>query len=293
MVHHPQRAAALIVASAFMFALTGATVKAASARLPYTEVVFFRSALGLVALLPWLVRGGLRGLATATPGLHLLRGTTGLAAMYCFFYALGHLELATAVLLNYSAPLFIPFIAAVWLGEPVPRSLRWGIPLGFVGIALILQPGLAWPGRGAMLDPAALIGVAAGLLAAVSFVAIRRLHASEPTTRIVFYFGVISTGVSALPLLWTWQTPDPALWGLLAAMGVCATAGQLLLTRAYALAPAAQVGPFTYTVVVFSALLGWALWGEVPGPWASLGTVLVVVAGILAIQHRSRSGAAE
>ncbi|MFB6259435.1 MAG: DMT family transporter, partial [Thiohalorhabdaceae bacterium] len=138
---------------------------------------------------------------------------------------------------------------------------------------------------------AALIGVAAGVLAAVSFVTIRRLHDSEPTTRIVFYFGVISTLISAIPLAWTWRTPDPALWGLLATMGASATGGQLLLTRAYALAPAAQVGPFTYTVVLFSAALGWALWGEVPGPWSAVGTVLVVVAGILAIQHRTPSGA--
>lgn len=291
MIHQPQRAAVLIIASAFMFALTGATVKAASVALPYTEVVFFRSALGLIALGPWLVRGGVQGLTTAAPGLHLFRGLTGVAAMYCFFYALGHLELATAVLLNYSAPLFIPFIAALWLGEPVPRSLRWAIPIGFVGIALILQPGLFIPTGGGRFDPAALIGVAAGMLAAVSFVTIRRLHASEPTTRIVFYFGVISTLISAVPLAWTWRTPDPALWGLLAAMGISATGGQLLLTRAYALAPAAQVGPFTYTVVLFSAALGWFWWDEVPGPWAVIGTLLVVLAGVLAIQHRKPSGA--
>ncbi|MFB6259434.1 MAG: EamA family transporter, partial [Thiohalorhabdaceae bacterium] len=80
---------------------------------------------------------------------------SGVAAMYCFFFALGHLELATAVLLNYSAPLFIPFIAAAWLGEPVPRSLRWAIPIGFVGIALILKPGLFFPTGGGRFDPAA------------------------------------------------------------------------------------------------------------------------------------------
>ncbi|MEF8792675.1 DMT family transporter [Thiohalorhabdus sp.] len=291
MIHRPQQAAALIIASAFMFALTGATVKAASAALPYTEVVFFRSALGLIALSPWLMRGGLQGLTTAAPGLHLFRGLSGVAAMYCFFFALGHLELATAVLLNYSAPLFIPFIAAIWLGEPVPRRLRWAIPIGFVGIALILKPGLFLPTGGGRLNLAALIGVAAGMLAAVSFVTIRRLHHSEPTTRIVFYFGVISTIISAVPLVWTWRTPDPALWGLLAGMGASATGGQLLLTRAYALAPAAQVGPFTYSVVLFSAALGWAWWEEVPGPWAVLGTLLVVVAGVLAIQHRRPSGA--
>jgi drug/metabolite transporter (DMT)-like permease len=267
-----------------MFALTGATVKAASAHLPHTEVVFFRSFLGLVALIPWLVRAGLSGLSTDRPGLHLFRGMTGLAAMYCFFYALGHLELATAVLLNYSAPLFIPFIAAAWLREAVPALLRWAIPIGFVGIILILKPG--W----GVLEPAALFGVAAGVLAATSFVSIRRLHGSEPTTRIVFYFGVISTLGSAVPLFWTWQTPEPAHWLLLAAMGGSATAGQLLLTQAYSLAPAAQVGPFTYTVVIFSAILGWVVWGEVPGGLSAVGALLVVLAGVLAIKERGPRG---
>jgi len=267
-----------------MFALTGATVKAASAHLPHTEVVFFRSFLGLVALIPWLVRAGLSGLSTNRPGLHLFRGMTGLAAMYCFFYALGHLELATAVLLNYSAPLFIPFIAAAWLREPVPALLRWAIPIGFVGIILILKPG--W----GVLEPAALFGVAAGVLAATSFVSIRRLHGSEPTTRIVFYFGVISTLGSAVPLFWTWQTPEPAHWLLLAAMGGSATAGQLLLTQAYSLAPAAQVGPFTYTVVIFSAILGWVVWSEVPGGLSAAGALLVVLAGVLAIKERGPRG---
>ena len=276
----PRRAAAFVVASAFMFALTGATVKAASVHLPHTEVVFFRSFLGLVALIPWLLRAGLSGLATQRPGLHLFRGAAGLSAMYCFFYALAHLELATAVLLNYSAPLFIPFIAALWLREPVPALLRWAIPMGFVGIVLILKPG--W----GVLEPAALLGVAAGVLAAAAFVTIRRLHDTEPTTRIVFYFGVISTIGSALPLFWTWETPEPAVWLLLAGMGMAATGGQLLLTQAYSLAPAAQVGPFTYTVVIFSAVLGWAVWGEVPGWLSAAGAALVILAGMLAIKER-------
>ncbi len=280
MEQSPPRAAAYVLASAFMFALTGATVKAASAHLPFTVVVFFRSALGLAALTPWLLRGGLRGLATERPGLHLVRGLTGLGAMYCYFFALGHLDLAAAVLLNYSAPLFIPIIAALWLGERIAPTILWATPLGFLGIALILRPG--WD----LLGPAAVAGVAAGILAAFSFVTIRRLHDSEPTTRIVFYFGVTSVVISALPLPFTWQEPEPAQWGLLVAMGASATGGQLLLTRGYALAPAHQVGPFTYTVVVFAVLLGWGLWGEVPGQWFALGALLVVLAGILAIQAR-------
>lgn len=280
MHHQPARAAAFVLGSALLFAVTGATVKAASAQLPHLEVVFFRSFFGLVGLLPWVARHGLRGMATHRPGLHLIRAGAGLAAMVGFFYALAHLELATAVLLNYSAPLFIPFIAAVWLGEPLRRALLWAVVIGFVGIALILKPG--W----ATLSPAALAGLSAGVLAAVAFVAVRRLHSSEPTTRIVFYFGVLSTVLSALPLPWIWVMPSPAIWALVVAMGASATGGQLLLTHAYSLAPAAQVGPFMYSVVVFSAGLGWAIWGEMPDAWSALGTVLVVAAGVLAMRHR-------
>ena len=88
-----------------------------------------------------------------------MRGLAGLAAMYCFFYALAHLRLADAVLLNYSLPLFMPFIESVWLGEPFPRRPGWP-SLGFLGILLILKPGME------IFQPAALVGVVAALFAA-------------------------------------------------------------------------------------------------------------------------------
>ena len=273
-----RRGALLMLASGLLFSTMGALVKHISAHLPNEMVVFVRSAMGLLALLPWVLHRGVGQLRTKNLRGHLGRGLAGVAAMYCYFYAIAHLPLAEAVLLNYSTPLFIPFIAALWLGERVAPRLWAAIGIGFIGVLLILKPGHD------IFTPVSLIGLASGLFAALAMVSIRRLSRTEPTLRIVFYFSLVCTAVSALPLAWRWQTPDPKLWTLLIGMGALASAAQLLLTRAYSHAPAAQVGPFTYSTVVFAAAIGWMFWGETPGLLSFGGAALVCLAGILTIR---------
>jgi drug/metabolite transporter (DMT)-like permease len=276
------RGALLAALAAVMFACMGASIKAASAELPNEVVVFFRNLFGLAVLLPWLARSGTAVLATRRLHEHVLRTLTGLGAMYCFFYTIAHMHLAEAILLNFTAPLFVPFIALLWLGERLTREAVWAMIIGFAGVALILKPGME------LFSPVALVGLASGALAAWAVVGVRRMSDTEPTTRIVFYYSTIATGVSAVPLAWSWQAPEPRLWLLLLAAGLFATAGQLLMTRGYSLGPAARIGPFTYSSVAFAALLGWMLWGEVPDPLSLGGVTLVCVAGIIALRRGPR-----
>jgi drug/metabolite transporter (DMT)-like permease len=269
------RGAALMVASALFFALMGLGVKLASAAgLSNAMVVFGRNLFGLIALAPWAALR-LRGTGSGRPAWreHLVRSLAGLASMYCYFYAIAHVGLAEAVLLTYSLPLFMPAIASLWLGEPFPRGLWPGLVLGFLGIALVLKPGSA------LFQPAALIGLGSALFAALAQVGVRRLTATEPVTRIVLYFAVVSTVVSVLPAGLDQSWPSSRGWWLLAATGTVATVAQLLLTRAYAHAPAAQVGPFIYACVPFAALFDGALLGHWPDRLTSAGAVLVCAAG--------------
>jgi drug/metabolite transporter (DMT)-like permease len=272
------RGALMMVLSALLFALMGVAVKRAAQELPNAMVVFFRNAVGLLALTPWIWRLGRRGLGTRHLREHVVRSLAGLASMYCFFYALAHLRLADAILLNYSIPLFMPFVESAWLGEPFPRRFWRVILLGFAGIVLILKPGLT------LFQPAALVGVLSALFASVAQVGIRRLTRTEPVERIVFYFGLIGTAISAVPLVREWRTPPATMWALLAGLGIVATAGQLALTRAYSHAPATQVGPFIYTAVLFAAALDWAFWGMLPDRLSVAGALLVVTAGVLALR---------
>ena len=286
-MHHDNlaRGATLMITAALLFAATGAIIKHVSAQLPNEMVVFFRSFFGLVALMPFFLRHGPRYYATHRLGAHMVRALAGVTAMYCYFFAIAHLPLAEAVLLNYTAPLFIPLAAFLWVGESFSRKLWWPIGIGFIGIVFILKPGMS------LLAPIALIGLAAGLFSALAMAGIRKLTNTEPATRVVFYFSLTSTLVAALPLAWRWQTPAVDLWFPLFLIGVLSTVAQILMTRGYAQAPAAQVGPFLYAIVVFAGLFGWALWEEIPDALSLAGTLLVILAGNLAIRLGGRVSA--
>ncbi|MFO7859198.1 MAG: DMT family transporter [Ectothiorhodospiraceae bacterium] len=275
--------ALFIVVSEFLLAGMSAVIKVLSASTPEAMLVFFRNFFGLLVLLPLVARQGLGSLATRVPHLHLLRATAGVSAMYCFFYTIGHMALAEALLFKLTAPFFIPLVALMWLGEGIPTTARVAIGLGFVGVAFILQPGSGG------LQAVAFVGLAGALLAGLAKVTIRRMSRTEPATRIVFWFGTLATLISAVPLLWSWETPAPETLAWLLAMGASATAAQLLLTRAYALAPAGQLGPFTYVSVVFGALLGWLFWGEYLDMATFLGMFRWITAGILTTRGGRRS----
>ena len=122
--------------------------------------------------------------------------------MYCFFYAIAHMPLADAMLLKLSAPLFIPLVALFWLGERFTWHVVAALATGFAGVSLILVPDFD------RMAPVAMIALMGGALAAVAKVTVRRLSATEPAARTVFYFSAIGTLASIVPLFWLWDTPD-------------------------------------------------------------------------------------
>ncbi len=274
------RAALATTLAALMFASMGVTVRYASASLPSEVLVFLRNCFGLLFLLPWLYHRGITSLKTNHLSGHITRSVTGLAAMYCFFYAIAHLPLAEAVLLNFSSPIFTAIIALLWLGEEATRKLILAIIIGFFGICLILKPGIG------ILSAAALVGLISAIFAAMAMVSIRDLSKTEPTRRIVFYFSVIATLISAIPMFWYWQTPDlkPLLAMIFA--GLSATLGQLFLTYGYSLAPAARVSPYSYNTIIFAAIYGWIFWSETPDIFTLFGALLIICAGIITLLSR-------
>jgi drug/metabolite transporter (DMT)-like permease len=196
-----------------------------------------------------------------------------------FFHTLAALPLATAVTLNYTAPLFLAALSAWWLHERHGRGLLFAVGLGFVGVALLLRPVFderAWL-------PAAM-GLASGFLAAVAYVNIKRLgKLGEPAWRVVFHFTLFSSvGGAAWMALVDFNPPRLADLPLLAGIGVAATVAQLALTRAYQRGRTLVVGALAYTTVGFAALGGVWVYDESLPPVAWLGMALVAAAGVLA-----------
>lgn len=270
-----------IVAAELMFASMGASIRFVSDQLNNPMVVFTRNLLGMLFLLPWLLRGGMDSFKTSVPHLHLLRGLAGVSAMYCFFYAIANMPLANAMLLKLSAPLFMPIIALLWLQERFTWHVVLALAVGFSGVGVILAPDLA------AASTVSLIALAGGAFAAVAKVTVRRLSRSEQGPLIVFYFACSGLVISILPLPWFWQTPQASqiLWLIL--LAAFATAGQLLLTRGMACAPAARLGPFTFLSVVFGAALGWFLWDEAITLTTSVGALLILFSAYLTGRGRS------
>ena len=266
----------LIIASEAFLVLSGTLVKWASESLPSLQIVFGRNALALAILLPWIIYKSVPVLKTQVLHLHFMRAFVGVSAMSCMFYAWGHLPLAQAALFKQTAPFFVPFIAFFWLGEQVSRVTKLAILVGFVGVVMVLNPAQGEVNIAAFV---ALLGASLGALAKVT---IRRMHVSESTQTIVFYFALFSTLIMLLPALYVWQPMAMGDWALLSTIALTSTIAQLLLSKAYGMEKAGVLAPFTYSSVVIAAVLGWVFWSESLGWIQWLGMLVIAFGGLAA-----------
>ncbi len=273
----PVQGAALLALSALLFSLMGVGIREVSVSVNNESVVFLRNLVGVLFFLPLILFKGLRPLKTTRLKSHLLRTTYGLAAMYCFFYAIAHLPLADAMLFTYSAPLFTPLIAWWWLKEPLSKRMLLTTVVGLSGVLLVAKPSAA------LLDSHALIGLTASVMAAFAFVSIREMSDTEPAYRIVFYFSLFSALLSAIPLTWAWQPINEYDLWLLLVIGLLATSSQIIMSKAYSLASPGLIGPFAYLAIVFAGLIAWLRWGETPDVTSLIGAALIFSASLLSI----------
>ena len=273
----PVSGARLMLASAAAFAGMTAAAKLLGARLPVFEIVFVRAALSVLATL-WLARrAGVPALGTRRP-LLWLRGLFGFAGVSCSFYAVIHLPLAEATLLQFTHPLFTVALAALLLGERVERATLLGVPLALLGLLLVVRPSALFGGASAELDAfAAGVAIAGAFFAADAYVSVRHLaRTGEHPLAIVLSFPLVTTLLSAPLMLQGFVWPRGVEWLWLLAAGGCAQIGQICLTRGIQLLPASRATVFSYTQIVFAAALGALLFGERPDAWTLAGGALVL-----------------
>ncbi|MFQ5786151.1 MAG: DMT family transporter [Alphaproteobacteria bacterium] len=275
----PVRAALWMVGSCACFTVLTALIRYLSATIDPLEIVFFRNLFGMAVMLPWLFHRGLGALTTTRLPLHALRALVGLVAMIAWFTAVSRMNLADAVALSFTSPLFAT-VAAIFLLSEVVRLRRWlAIGAGFLGAMIILRPGFA------EIPPAALLVLLSSMAMgfAVSLVKILTRHdASEP---IVFYMVLFLTPASLVPALFVWQTPTLDELGLLVALGGMATLGHLCLVRAFASADATAVLPFDFVRLPLIALAGYLVFDETLDVWTGLGAAIILSSSVY-IAHR-------
>jgi len=262
------------------FALMGVFVKLGAPHFSAAEMVFWRSFLSMATTAALLWHAGMT-IRTPRLGMHMHRGVSGFVSLFMFFYALTLLPVAMAMTLNYTSPLFVALLFTLMARERVGPMLWMTVVLGFIGAVMLLRPTITpaqlWP---------ALVGLASGALSAVAYWNVRQLvQADEPEERVVFYFALFSTAgalVWMLPQPWHAVTMDNV--GYLAGVGIFGTVAQLAMTRAYGKGPAIVSAALSYSGIVFAAVLGIVVFGDALPLVAWIGIVVIIVAGIIAVQ---------
>ena len=129
-----------VILGEVFFVSMGMLVKILGESIPNHHLVFYRNLLAAIVLIPLLHKQGFQRIKTRRIGMHLIRSICGVLAMYCFFYALANIELANAMLLKLTGPIFIPIIAILWIQEHVTLKTTIGIAIGFMGVIIFLNP---------------------------------------------------------------------------------------------------------------------------------------------------------
>lgn len=261
--------------SALLFSVMGICIRYASHTVDNYTIVFFRNVVGLILFLPFIFKQGMGFVKTEKLWMHTWRSIVGLAAMYGFFYAIAHLKLSNAMVFTYSSPIFIPLIAWLFLKEKVTTAMLCAAGLGFIGVFCVAKPDQG------LLNWISIVGISSSLLASLAFVTVRALTQTEPPERIVFYFCLIGSLLSVIPMFWVWRPYHLYELFFLIAAGVLANVSQIFMSHAYRLAPAGQIAPVNYIAIIFAGIWGFLLWNEVPDLYSVIGFGIILLAILL------------
>lgn len=269
----------MLIAGA-LFATMGTFAKLLGTKFSGAELSLYRSLAGLVIVGGFILWKRSSVLTPFWRG-HFWRGTTGTVSLIGYFYAMTKLPLATAIMLNYTSPIFLTILSHVLLKEKLSHRLVFAIALGFIGVALLLRP--TFEGENAY---AGFIGLASGFFAACAYLNVKKLgDAGEPEWRVVFYFAVAGTIGSAIfqtLVAGSFQAINAPNIPYLLGLGIAATAAQLAMTRAYHRGNTLVVGAFAYSTVIFASLAGIFIFNELLPPIAWVGMAIIVASGLLA-----------
>jgi drug/metabolite transporter (DMT)-like permease len=278
----------LMLCAALLFSVMGVCVKLASSQYAAGEMVFYRALVGALVIFG-VTRARGESLATPVPAMHFWRSASGVVALMLWFHAIGGLPLATAMTLNYMSSVWMALFligGSVLVGAGrVDGRLVAAVLAGFAGVALVLRPTVdqqqLWFG---------LTGLLSGMLAALAYLQVTALgRAGEPALRIVFYFSIGGLGAGALwMLLQGASAHTPRGLVLLLAIGILATAAQMMMTRAYRIGTTLVNASLQYLGIVFSFAFGALLFDDAVSASAVAGIVLIILAGLYATALRTR-----
>jgi drug/metabolite transporter (DMT)-like permease len=268
-----------------LFTVMDTSIKWLSAGYPVHELLFTNALFALVPVaVTTLRRGGLARLRTERLHLHVLRGLLGMGGGFLGFYAYSQLPLADAYSFIFATPLLITALSVPILGESVGWR-RWSaVAVGFVGVLIMLRPGVS------TIGPGSIAALGAACFSACAILLVRKLSATESTASIALYSNLTVVLVMATLLPFGGTLPSAGDGLMMAAAGLIGGTALLVLISAYRRVPAALVAPFQYTQMLWAVLLGFLIWGDLPDPAKLLGALIVATSGLFVVYRETALG---
>jgi len=270
----------------FMFTVMNMFAKLLSANHSVVEIAFYRN---LIASMPFLIMVFVFGrreilVLRSKPVLVGVRAVLGTLSLITTFFAFSLMPMANTTALMFTSSLFIPVLGVLFLKETV-GPYRWSaVAIGFFGVIIMSQP------SGEAYTFGILVAIAASFMHAILQIVLRYLGRYESPETISFYFFLIGTFLTALPLPFIAVRPTLSEIPLLLGVGLSGAAAQWLLSTAFRNAQAAVVTVFNYSGIVWATLFGWLIWNEWPLPAVMAGATVVIASNALIIWRESRLG---
>ncbi|WP_207802946.1 DMT family transporter [Roseicella frigidaeris] len=277
------RAMLWMLGSGLLFTVLNALLRGLAQQLDPFVVQFLRYAAGALVMLPFILRAGLAAYRPKGVAGQLWRGAVHASGLVLWFFAIPHVPLAEMTALGFTTPLFIMLGAILFLGERMVAA-RWLAALaGFLGVLVVVSPGLSGAG-----GPYGLVMLASSPLFAASFLITKALTRRDPP-QVIVVWQALTVMLFSLPLaLLAWDWPTPLQWGLFLVAGMLGSAGHFCLTRAFSLADLSATQPVKFLELLWSAGAGFLIWGEVPGPATLLGGAIIFAATSWIARRESR-----
>ena len=272
----------LMLLASFFFSCGTLFVVLLQNHLSVSQILFFRNLVALVLIVPYFLKNR-EEIRTGHLRLHAARGFLANMNVFLFYLSFRYLNFVDSTILNATYTVFIPFVSFIWLKEPLRSRIWWAIGFGLLGIVLIVHP--LWD----IYNLGLLIALTSSITSSISFTAVRSLNLrNEPPMRSYFYFYLIGAAITFPFAIGGWIFPTRTEWIYLLCLGFSMAANQVLLTKAYQRGPAALIAPVSYSAIIFSAILSWAIFSQTLSFDSILGSLLIGVGGFLTMLKKER-----
>lgn len=266
----------LALISTALFTLVGVLVRGLSDDYDAFQILFFRQLVFVALLLPAITKNVKVLIKPNKIGLHTLRILGAFTALYFGFVTVSNIDFADATALGFLQVLFVAIIARITLKEQVTASRSFTIIVGFVGVLLVVQPTFS-------ADESIYIiaGVVAALGAAVAVICVRAVAQSEPKITLLAYQAICVGLIALVPTIYVWRLPtlEDLLW--LLSIGLISSVAQYVGISAYKWAEANIIANVEYVKIIYSILIGWILFAEVPNLWALVGAMAILMSALI------------